>query len=237
MDNSTAVALVGVPFVVVWAITLAIARGRRNPFLLGAASLTFVVAGWVALIGLLLAGIRCSDSCESPGSGYGWRELSGAWQWGAQALLAFVCFAIAWYILYEVTLGKPRRVLRGLAVATIPVAGLVLLGLSGHEQPYSPYPQPQSVPSGSPIKDLYLGYQHLGGQREVYFVATGPSATHLDQGKECVREQRKMAKSAFCYAYPSEEALQVEINDEAAGKWHPCWTARWGVDFQGNEGR
>lgn len=77
--------------------------------------------------------------------------------------------------------------------------------------------------------------QRLGGQWEVFFVPASGRAP-LAAAKACVQAYLSDAKSAFCYAFDSDAALDAANIDPNRGAMKRlCWSAMAGRALSGDE--
>jgi hypothetical protein len=137
------VILVGLAIVVLGTyvpLMLSAAGGSRSARVLGAIEgLLFTAgAGFASLAALFWLGLKCDESCTDPGSptalaGEWWHTLD-AWQWEAQAALAFTAFAAA---LASFVLPLARRYRTAVLVVVLGLAAFcawaLLMAPLGHQ--------------------------------------------------------------------------------------------------------
>jgi hypothetical protein len=106
-------------------LMLAAAGGRRWAGIVGALEgLVFVCgAGFASLLGLVLLGMKCDESCTEPGSptdqaGEWWHTLDAP-EWKVQAALIFTTLFVA---VLTVALPAARRYYLAMAAAAVGVA-------------------------------------------------------------------------------------------------------------------
>lgn len=79
--------------------------------------------------------------------------------------------------------------------------------------------------------------QHLGGQVQAFFVATGAKSTHVQQAQDCVAHYLDDEDTAavFCFAFPSLRAYTyARVDTISGGMKKLCWTARASVALSGD---
>jgi hypothetical protein len=102
------------------------------------------------------------------------------------------------------------------------------------DKPAAKQPSKSSAFDASTVRVRRLSKEALGGQVEAYFIAKGPPRMHLAQAKACVEDGLDGAKSAFCYAFPSEAAFRAaKVNRSRGGMKKLCWSAYWGKPLEG----
>ncbi len=135
---------------------------------------------------------------------------------------------------------QPPAAARATAEATTPPASQPSPTPSPSPTP-TPEPTPTSTPEPAVTFDpgtvqVYVTSETGFGRRiEVHFTDLRPNADYLALARSCADHQLEAGYgSVYCFAFAAAADFEhAQVNETSGGMTRLCWSARWGVPFDG----